>query len=186
VIASRGETYRLMKRYEDAIQDFDRAITLNEKYSWAIANRGETYRSMKRYEDAIQDFDRAIILDEKNDWHWYNRALVYLLAGKEDAFHQDIRNAVAVVEQSLHEKHDYDTDYYRRQFNYAFYLLINGEIECSTSEYSKTLVECSFTAQLDDAINDLKEFLTIQPLNSIAHQVLQQLEASLHDKSKQV
>ncbi|WP_375476369.1 tetratricopeptide repeat protein, partial [uncultured Nostoc sp.] len=64
----RGETYRLMKRYPQALKDFDRAIQLDPKSAWAIANRGETYRSMERYAKALQDFDRAIQLDPKLDW----------------------------------------------------------------------------------------------------------------------
>ena len=36
---SRGETYRLMMRYEEALTDFDRAIELNNDYAWAIAKR---------------------------------------------------------------------------------------------------------------------------------------------------
>ncbi|MBD2679611.1 MULTISPECIES: tetratricopeptide repeat protein [Nostoc] len=64
----RGKTYRLMKRYTEALQDFDRAIELDPKYAWAIANRGVTYRLMKRYTEALQDFDRAIELDPKYAW----------------------------------------------------------------------------------------------------------------------
>nr|MDZ8020501.1 tetratricopeptide repeat protein [Nostoc sp. SerVER01] len=61
----RGETYRLIEQYTQALQDFDRAIELDPKYAWAIASRGITYCSMKQYTQALQDFDRAIKLDPK-------------------------------------------------------------------------------------------------------------------------
>jgi len=64
----RGEIYRLMKRYEEALQDFNHAIELDPNYAWAIAIRGMTYQSMKRYEEAFQDFNQAIDLDPKDAW----------------------------------------------------------------------------------------------------------------------
>ena len=43
-IASRGQTYRLMGRYDEALADLSRAIELDPGYAWAIAGRGQTYR----------------------------------------------------------------------------------------------------------------------------------------------
>jgi tetratricopeptide (TPR) repeat protein len=75
--ASRGETYRLMERYEEALKDFDQAIELNPKYDWAIANRGYTYRLMERYEEALKDFNCAIELNPKYDWAIAHRGKTY-------------------------------------------------------------------------------------------------------------
>ena len=73
----RGETYRSMERYPEALQDFDCAIELDPKYDWAIARRGQTYHRMKRYPEALQDFDRAIQLYPKDDWAIAHRARTY-------------------------------------------------------------------------------------------------------------
>ncbi|MCC5622362.1 tetratricopeptide repeat protein [Nostoc sp. CHAB 5715] len=75
----RGEIYRLMKRYEEALPDFDRAIELDSKYAWAIANRGVTYHLMKRYTEALEDFDRLIELNPKYDWAITIRGVTYRL-----------------------------------------------------------------------------------------------------------
>ncbi|HEY9621472.1 MAG TPA: tetratricopeptide repeat protein, partial [Crinalium sp.] len=74
----RGETYLLMKRYEEALQDFNQAIKLNPKLDWAIASRGLIYLLMKRYEEALQDFNQAIKLNPKLDWAIASRGLTYL------------------------------------------------------------------------------------------------------------
>jgi tetratricopeptide (TPR) repeat protein len=76
-LGRRGYIYRLMKRYEEALKDFDQAIELNPKYHWAIAHRGKTYRSMKRYEEALKDFNLAIELNPKLDWMIANRGSTY-------------------------------------------------------------------------------------------------------------
>ena len=62
-IARRGETYRLMKRYEEALADFDRAVALDESDAGAIAERGDIYRLMGRSQQALADFNRIIALD---------------------------------------------------------------------------------------------------------------------------
>ena len=48
--AVRGETYRKMGRYDQALAHLNRAIELNPSLDWAIAHRGETYREMTRYD----------------------------------------------------------------------------------------------------------------------------------------
>lgn len=59
-LAERAEAQRLMRHYDGALADFNRAIEINPKLTWAIASRGETYRALNRYPDALMDFDRAI------------------------------------------------------------------------------------------------------------------------------
>jgi tetratricopeptide (TPR) repeat protein len=59
-LAERAESQRLMRRYDEALADFNQAIEINPKLTWAIASRGETYRALNRYPDALADFDRAI------------------------------------------------------------------------------------------------------------------------------
>ncbi|MEH2084129.1 MAG: tetratricopeptide repeat protein [Nostoc sp.] len=73
----RGETYRSMERYTEALQNFDRAIELDPKYAWAIVERGITYRSINQYTEALQDFDRAIELDPKYVWAIVERGETY-------------------------------------------------------------------------------------------------------------
>jgi hypothetical protein len=35
-----------LKRYDDALADFNRAIELDRNYTWAIAARSQTYAAM--------------------------------------------------------------------------------------------------------------------------------------------
>jgi len=90
----RGETYRLMKRYEEALHDFNQAIKLDPKYSRAITRRGETYQSMKRYEEALQDFNQAIELDPKDTWAIAHRGQTYQSMERYEEALQDFNQAI--------------------------------------------------------------------------------------------
>jgi tetratricopeptide (TPR) repeat protein len=52
----------MMKRYGEALADFNRAIELNPSDSWAIAKRGNTYLVMMRYGKALADLKRNLEL----------------------------------------------------------------------------------------------------------------------------
>src|SRR5207248_9227031 len=59
----RGETYSKIKEYRQAIEDFNRALTLDSNSAAAYYNRGLAYRYLKEYKHAIKDFDRALKLE---------------------------------------------------------------------------------------------------------------------------
>jgi tetratricopeptide (TPR) repeat protein len=51
--ASRGDTYRQMKQYDQALADLNQAVELNPGEYWAIGRRGRTYWEMGRYGKAL-------------------------------------------------------------------------------------------------------------------------------------
>ncbi|MCV3214864.1 tetratricopeptide repeat protein [Plectonema radiosum NIES-515] len=101
-LSRRGNIYRSMKRYEEALKDFDCAIQLNPKYYWAIAGRGETYRLMKRYEEALKNFDQAIQLNHKYDYAIANRGYTYRLIERYEEALKDFDCAI-----ELNPKYDW-------------------------------------------------------------------------------
>jgi tetratricopeptide (TPR) repeat protein len=91
-----------MERYEAALQDFNQAIELDPKYSWAIANRGQTYRAMERYEEALKDFNQAIELDPKGDWAIVRRVRgeLYLMVGRAHEALSDFNRSIELKPES--------------------------------------------------------------------------------------
>jgi tetratricopeptide (TPR) repeat protein len=168
----RGQTYKLMERYEEALTDFTRAIALDEKYKWAFAQRGETYRLMKRYEEALADFDKEIALGKNSDWKQYDKALIYLLTDQQPLFHDAIHAALDIARSQISRLTSQDNEYYRLEFNAALYLLVDGSTVEAESEYRQLLSECSFISRLQAAASDIEEFLTIQPMNEVAREML--------------
>lgn len=57
---SRGWAYRRKGDYDDAIQDYDRAIQLKPDYAEAFNGRGLAFYGKKEYDRAIQDYTQAI------------------------------------------------------------------------------------------------------------------------------
>ena len=107
-LGSRGQTYQSLKRYEEALKDFDRAIELNSEYSGAISCRAQTYKYLKRYEEALKDFDRAIELDNDYAWASGNRGQIYQFLGQFESSLQDFDRAIEL------EPEDCEWDLYLR------------------------------------------------------------------------
>ncbi|NET62454.1 MAG: hypothetical protein F6K47_42055 [Symploca sp. SIO2E6] len=87
-IANRGLTYRLMERYEDALQDFDCAIELNPKSDWRLYLRSFTYLILHQTDSAKADLNKAIQIAQNkhtekpdNCRNTFNLALYHLVAG---------------------------------------------------------------------------------------------------------
>ena len=53
-----GAEGRFLRRYEEAIAAFSRAIEIDPSYPWALGSRGQTYRALGRYDEAIAAFVR--------------------------------------------------------------------------------------------------------------------------------
>jgi tetratricopeptide (TPR) repeat protein len=62
-IDERGNTYRVMEKYEKAIEDFNQVIEIDSNNAQAIAHRGQSYFRLQRYQEAIADFNRAIEIE---------------------------------------------------------------------------------------------------------------------------
>jgi tetratricopeptide (TPR) repeat protein len=93
-IARRGDTYRLMERYDEALADLNRALELNPGREWAIASRGHTYLEMKRYDEALADLNRAIELNPGNASALAGRGATYRVMKRYDEALADLNRAV--------------------------------------------------------------------------------------------
>jgi tetratricopeptide (TPR) repeat protein len=93
-LAHRGETYRLMERYEEALADLNQAIELSPDDIWAIASRGLTHQQMGRYEEALVDFTRAIELNPDYTFAIASRGLTYQQMERYEEALADLNRAI--------------------------------------------------------------------------------------------
>ncbi len=171
----RGQTYRLMKRYEAALQDFDREIELDPKDAWAIARRGITYGLMKRDQGALADFDQAIELDSNKDWGYYDRALAYQALNQPDRAKADLDHAIQLAQQ----EYDENPEDHRNSFNLALYHLAAGTNQQSWRFYRDALNRGAPLSSIQTAVRDLEDFLCLFPGHEWAAKAKTTLEKRL-------
>jgi predicted O-linked N-acetylglucosamine transferase (SPINDLY family) len=58
----RGNALKALRRYDEAIASYDRAISLKPDYAEALSNRGNALQELKRFAAALANYDRAIAL----------------------------------------------------------------------------------------------------------------------------
>ena len=92
---NRGTELGQLKRYEEAVADFSRAI---ERYPSDIVygNRATAYFFLGKYQQALSDFDRAIALNPDNANSYYGRAITYRTLGDFAAAQDDAKKSCAL------------------------------------------------------------------------------------------
>jgi tetratricopeptide (TPR) repeat protein len=72
-----GMAHRKAEQYNQAIEAYNHALTLDPKYAVAYNDRGYAYQSLQEYQKAIADCDRAIQLDPTYAEAYYSRGAAY-------------------------------------------------------------------------------------------------------------
>ncbi|MFJ8621040.1 tetratricopeptide repeat protein [Streptomyces clavifer] len=91
----RGTRLYLGDRDEEALTEFDRAITHNARNAHAWARRGGTHRWLDRYDQAITDLTTALDIDPTNTWALYQRGATLQ---QTDHYDQAITDLTATLE----------------------------------------------------------------------------------------
>jgi len=74
---NRGLIYYYLNRYDEAIEDYNKAIELDPNIAMGYNNRGLIYYYLNRYDEAIEDYNKAIELDPNLAMGYNNRGLIY-------------------------------------------------------------------------------------------------------------
>ena len=152
--------------YEEAIQEFNKAIEIDSKDPSGYFYRGNTYAEKGDNEKAIADFTTAIELDPENANSYYNRGLCY-------SEKRDFDKAIADYTRTIEIDPNYAFAYYNRGLAYGR----KGEHEktiadCTkaieiepdhTKSYSVRGIAYSCIGECNYAINDFKKLLELDP-----------------------
>ena len=108
---NRGNAYRALKKYRQAIANYDHSIRLNPLFVYAYINRGVTYRHLRQYQKAIANYKQAVRLDPKIALTYLNRANAYVGLNK-------YRKAIDDYDQAIRLNPRYAKAYYYRGLIY--------------------------------------------------------------------
>jgi len=92
---NRGTELGKLKRYREAIDDFNKAIAIYP-FDFIYGNRATAYYFLGEYQKALGDFDRAIVLNPDNANSYYGRAMTYRILGDFAAAEKDAKKSCAL------------------------------------------------------------------------------------------
>jgi len=125
---NKGLSFASLKRYEEAIEYYDRALKSDPSYVTSWYNKGLSLKKLKRYDEAVACFERAIQLDPKyaSAYNSKGHALYEMGFFKEASDFYD--RALAINPNYLYPMH-----------NKALILENNGEREAALAIYDKII-----------------------------------------------
>ncbi len=85
-----GVAYFDIKRYEQAVKNYNVAISYDPKYASAYNNRGNALAMLGRFKEALPDFTQAVTLKPDYGQGYYNRSLTYANLGLYEQAYQDL------------------------------------------------------------------------------------------------
>jgi tetratricopeptide (TPR) repeat protein len=131
---SRGLTYHDLKRYEEALAEYDQAIALDPNFVNAYNNRGLVYRDLKRYEEALAEYNQAIALDPNFVNAYNNRGNVYRDQKRYEEALAEYNQAIALDP------------------NFVYAYLGRGDVFNIQKRYEEALVEYNQAIAIDSNI----------------------------------
>jgi protein O-mannosyl-transferase len=90
IYTNRGNKLFQLRRYEEAIADFSKAIAAYPDDELVYGSRAKAYYFLGKHQEALRDFDRAIALKPDSRRLYYDRALTYRALGNLDAAQVDL------------------------------------------------------------------------------------------------
>ncbi|MCX7994656.1 MAG: tetratricopeptide repeat protein [candidate division WOR-3 bacterium] len=125
---NRGILYAQNGRYEEALYDLNKAISLNPNLAETYNNRGYLFLTLMNYDRAIADFTQAIKLNKNKPEFYNNRGYAFFLTG-------DIEKALQDLEQACMLNRDYADAYLNRA---RCYLSLN-RLDNALSDLSRAI-----------------------------------------------
>lgn len=137
----RGQAYRRLEKFTDALGDFDKAVALKPDLAPAFFEGGLAYQAQQKYKQSIAQFDKAIKITPDNAEYVYSRCVSKSWAGDNAGAREDCKKATEL-------KPDYVDAW--QTLGRAYEDL--GQMEKAEATYKKVL-------ELDPGNKDAKEGL---------------------------
>jgi tetratricopeptide (TPR) repeat protein len=95
---NRGVMEMALGRTDEAMADYDRALTLNPGLGDGYVDRGAALIKLKRYDEAMTDINRGISLGQTYEQiGYYNRGVAEFYLGKAADSYHDFKKALEIA-----------------------------------------------------------------------------------------
>ncbi len=81
---NRGNALCLLKRHQEAVASYDRALAIDANDALIWYNRGNALCELNKYQEALESYDRACTIDGNHARSWNNRGVALLRLGLYD------------------------------------------------------------------------------------------------------
>jgi tetratricopeptide (TPR) repeat protein len=96
IYTNRGNKLFQLKRYDEAVADFSKAIAAYPKDDLVYGSRAKANYFLGKYQDALRDYDQAIELNPYSRRFYYDRGLTYRALGDFAAAQEDFSKSCAL------------------------------------------------------------------------------------------
>jgi len=187
---NRGDTFFDLGKFEDAIQNYDKAIELDSNVNSACYyNRGTAYFSLGKFEDAIQDYNKAIDLNPNDESVYYNRGVAFI-------YLNEYEKAIENLSKAIDLNPNKDSTYYNRGI--AFTNL--SDSEKAIKDFNKAIDLNSNNASYynnrgtlyinqgnyDEAVKDFSKAIDLNPIFTFGYSNLGNLYNNLNKYEKAI
>jgi tetratricopeptide (TPR) repeat protein len=193
--ANKGVKLAQAGAYDEAIAEFTRAIQLSPKDARIYNDRGLVYQRTNRFPEAMEDFSKAIELAPKDYAGYSGRGATQVAQNQNDAALVDLNKALELKPDDLPPLR-WRASAYRglKQYDLAIqdYTAVLSKTDPTSSDQAKLaaadlLAKRGYTyslmQQYENAINDYKEAIRLNPNDTDTPQRLQYAEAMLAAKN---
>jgi tetratricopeptide (TPR) repeat protein len=193
--ANKGVELAQSGAYEEAIAEFSRALELSPKDPRLYNDRGRVYHRMNRLPEAIEDFSKAITLAPKDYAGYSERGAAEVSQNQMEAAVADLNKALELKPndaQTLRWLASAHRGLKQYDLAVADYTAILSQTDPNSSDQARLaaadlLAKRGYTnslmQQYENAINDYKEAMRLNPNDTDTPQRLQYAESMLAAKN---
>lgn len=100
-LAERADVLRSLKRFEEALHDFNASIAQNDRDAFSFLGRGRTHLELDDQESALRDFNRALSISPNDFSVLIERAQLYHNMGQNQSAQIDLRLAERILREQI-------------------------------------------------------------------------------------
>ena len=101
-----------LQRYDEALQSFEKALKIDQKYAYAWVNKGASFYKLGRYDEALQSFEKALEIDQKYAYAWVNKGKSQIHIGRYQDARESFNKSIELDQNNIVGLNNIGLSYY--------------------------------------------------------------------------